>query len=269
MLPFYYTFLILVLSSSVIAKRKLRSYGHAEFLIHNKDESISKGLWSLVEISESAPVTDATTEARQSPQHLDHAIRFGGGTLGVENVIRLKIKRKLMVNRAKMFENGRNSGTMDLTPGTDTYRVVRTRYGDSDGNDNRPAETEAVDEPILIEDSAQFLNNTYWARNPKILGEVSDSLMIWKHLLHALSCHLQKRNSPNRDLGTVIHIQWRTCTICNIPRRHKLGKGLQDPYVTFLSAEGIGWQNILMAEEFYKVVNGVQWTEPLVSGVEH
>jgi hypothetical protein len=183
-LPFYCTFLILVLSSSVIAKGRLRKYGKTELLIHNKDAFLPKGLWSLVELS--APVTDDTRAgALPSRLHLDQVIQFEGGALGVDKVYRRQIKRKLMSDRDKIFENERNPGAVDTRRGIDTYRVVRTRYGDRNGKNNRPAPT-VVEEPILIEDSAPYLDNTYWGRNTKILGEVSDSLMIWKPPYDAL-----------------------------------------------------------------------------------
>ena len=57
-------------------------------------------------------------------------------------------------------------------------------------------------------------------------------------------------------LGDLLRIQWRTCPICHLPIGHDHLEGLQDPYVTFLSADQLREHHtIFMAEEF-DVVNG-------------
>jgi hypothetical protein len=100
-----------VLGSSVIAKGRPRKYGKTEFLIHNKDVSLPKGLLSLVEFS--APVTAATRAgARPSRLHLDQVIQFEGGALGIDKVYQREIKRKLIRDRDKISENERNPGTV-------------------------------------------------------------------------------------------------------------------------------------------------------------
>ena len=80
--------------------------------------------------------------------------------------------------------------------------------------------------------------------------------MIWKLLLHALRCTLQKNSGSKVDWETILRIQWRTCPICHLPIGHDHLEGLQDPYVTFLSADQLREHHtIFMAEEF-DVVNG-------------
>lgn len=190
MLPFYYTFLILALSSSVIAVPPIppvpaRTRGHnqkdeeSKLLIHSKDVRLPRGLWSRVGM---LPAEDTSTgEARKSAgegpgdnwtgeaQYLDDVLQFApvGGT-SVEEVVLRRIVREMMKTQT--------GPAGDIIK--DAYRVVRKHRSTAD---TRPATTRPLLTPPSrpIRNCRSYLHDTYWGRNPKILGTVSDSLIIW------------------------------------------------------------------------------------------
>lgn len=167
MLPFYYTFLILMLGSSVIAMSRSRYRqppNQPERLLHNRDIRLPRHLWARVEMSEESPGPGFKLKW-ENAWHLDDVLWFslGSGLGGVETVGLRRIIRK--------FQG----------PQSNEYHVVRAR---PTRTYKGPAATIPLKQLLPIEDCASYLNNTYWGRIPKILGtgkfKVSDGLMIWK-----------------------------------------------------------------------------------------
>lgn len=212
-----------VLTSIIGTPEPLRS----ELLLHNTNVHLSDGLWARVGIS--APDAAATWP---EALYLDHVIQFEEGTSGVEKVNLSRVKRKLMPIELK------KKGTKRQRINLNTYRVDRAHYG----LNKRPAAILALLGPVHIadEECRSHLDDTYWCRNPEILGKVSDSLTIWKSWLHALLYASQKRSGLKEDRGYIIHIQWRIGPT-----------GVEVPYVTFIPTDRLKGEQILMAEEYY------------------
>jgi hypothetical protein len=166
MLPFYYMFHILVLSSSVISFRQ--NDGESKLLLNNADERLNK-LWGRIETSK--PETAPTWP---DAEYLDGVIKFEIGTLGVEKVNLFQVKRSWMP--FKQREKGVKRQDIDLI--IDTNRVVRSHYKK---NKARPVKMHTLRSMHIDENCRQYLDDTYWGRNPDFLGLVSDSLRIWKH----------------------------------------------------------------------------------------
>ena len=176
MLPFYYTFLIFVLSSSVIA---VPTPGP---LINNK-ENLLKRPWArvrldIVETSAANPTVQWTGDA----QYLDDVIRFQAVTVGRSRPRRApagvqKVELRRIVRR---LQNNQRSGPEGNVH--NQYHVSR-----ENGRD-RPVKTRLIHDKysILIKEGSSYLNNTYWGQIPEILGKgrgrhpVSDRLMILK-----------------------------------------------------------------------------------------
>ena len=183
MLPFYYTFLILVLSSCVVAMPPERVLPEqvplgptrttnyqddwdSKYLIDNKDVRLPMGLWGRVEMS----AEDTGEKWTAHAQYRDAAIQFVRGTNGVDKVQLRQIMRELLPNEPRRRRPREESYINE-------YRVNRTHRGE----DHRPAVTKKIlPEPLPIKTSGSYLHDTYWARNPDVLGKVSESLMIWK-----------------------------------------------------------------------------------------
>ena len=229
MLPFHYMFLILMLSSSVIAKPKGRQkVGESKLLLHNKDVRLSDGLWTEVKIS--AP---GTTAEWPKARYLDHVLQLlPEGTSGVEKVNLTRLWRKFMPIERKRFGIHR----ADLK--RNAYRVVRDSYVPYN---LRPAKTLPMLDILHIDECRSYLDDTYWGRNSAILGDVSDSLMIRESRLHVLLCALQNKSGPKTDWEGIMRIQWMF-----VPR-----KNVEAPYVTFISAEQLGMKHVLKAAEDY------------------
>lgn len=154
------------LGSSVIAILALPS-GHyhedneSSFLLHNKDERLPNGLWGRVRMLASGTVATWGNDV----------IQFKGGTLGVEKVnLRRRVKQSLPIELSRQ--------------GKKMQRIITDVY--------HGAET-IVLRRVAIEESELYLHDTYWGRIPKILGPVSDSLMIWKSNLDCMSYHVLYR----------------------------------------------------------------------------
>ena len=212
MLPLHYTFLILALSSSVIAvgssrpfinyqqdktgqlrvvnkdttlpKSAFENYRQPdetpELLIGNPDTRLPKAFWARARVRPKTPAAAKDEDAKwtNDVQYLDDVLQFvreADPRAGVQKVELRRIIRELLPN-----EPGPGPSSKIIT---DKYRVVRSQRGDN----IRPAKTRHVfPEPLLIEHCAMYLNNTYWGRIMEILGErggrpsVSDDFMIWK-----------------------------------------------------------------------------------------
>jgi hypothetical protein len=170
MSPFYYMWLIVVLSSSVIAEpvEHRQDPGESKLLLRNEDHDVRlpAGLWAEVKIL-AAPGTAAKwPEARK----LDHVLQF---TSGVETVNLARIDRRLMPEELKQWGVAREAeNSRDRV-----YRAFRTHYGPKPKR-IRPATTLFLLGPLHIDNCRSYLDDTYWGRHLKILGEVSDSLII-------------------------------------------------------------------------------------------
>jgi hypothetical protein len=177
MLSFHYMFLILTLSSSVIAKQVRQKFGESKLLLHNKDVRLLAGLWTEAEFS-----VPGTTAEWPKARYLDHVLQLlPEGTSGVEKVNLTRLWRQFMPIERKRFGIHR----ADLT--RNAYRVVRDSYVPYN---LRPAKTLPMLDILHIDECRSYLDDTYWGWLPAILGEVSDSLMIQKSRLHALLCAL-------------------------------------------------------------------------------
>lgn len=91
MLPFYYAFLTLVLSSSLVAVRGNpyhQPVGESKPLIGNQDLRLEDTYWTQVEISEQGTAASAATWPKDEERitRLDNVIRFEHGNLGIEKV---------------------------------------------------------------------------------------------------------------------------------------------------------------------------------------
>ena len=206
MLLFYYTFLTLVLSSSVIAvgpNEDIRFYrpqdgkfvlpdkdkmpspndlvyhrqddGTSVPLINNIDGRLPKGYWVRVSLTTSAAKNEASVNSdwTDDAQYLDDVLRLVRGTgkrQGLEKVELRRIERQLVTKRERTGPAG---------------EITKNHYSIRSQRDC-PTKTSLLGEPLPIEDCSLFLNNTYWGRLPEILGQrqgrrpVSDGLMIWK-----------------------------------------------------------------------------------------
>lgn len=171
MLPFYYTFLILMLSSSAIVMpaRAARTRGYlpedneSKLLLYNEDERLPNRPWGRVRLSEKKTVGGWTGDA----QYLDDFIQFRTGTSsGVENVTLSRVRRELLPNEQR-------TGRARKIIRPNEYRVVR-----KDRSKDKPAETMTLRRNKPIQKCRLELHDTYWGLNPDILGKVSDSLMI-------------------------------------------------------------------------------------------
>ena len=201
MLPFYYTFLILVLSSvPAWPIRPRQDPGVTKLLMYNKNERLWMGLWGRVKVSAAEDAGDMFTgntqmtaaaaeeeeEAEEEGeastwtdnyQYLDDTLRFVPGTgprAGVETVELRRIVRELLPNKQRSGPARRLKQNQ--------YRVVRAARDHGTTTQGRPAKTLALLDPpsLPIINCRSYLHDTYWGRNPKILGSVSYSLMIWK-----------------------------------------------------------------------------------------
>jgi hypothetical protein len=190
MLSFHYTFLILVLSSVPAWPHPFRQDdGVAMLLISNMDERLSMGLWGRVRATGDTLIRDARMSAEEEDtddtstwtddgQYLDDALHFVRGTgprPGVQEVELRRIVRKLMPNQQQPRGPRR-----DIIQ--NQYLVVRSLRVTVKNDEVRPAETRALLDPpsLPIIHCRSYLHDTYWGRNPDVLGRVSDSLMIWK-----------------------------------------------------------------------------------------
>ena len=209
MLPFYYTFLILVLSSSVTAmppppplppqSLPLQSVDDKSgFLLHNDNVRLSDKLWARVEIAVSGGIPDTWTQARSIPAKwakvlsLDDVIHFVDGTSdsGVEYVYLRRVKRTWRPKEPK--RKGLIKKPEDLK--LNTYRVWRPGYIPP-----RPAHTDPLLGPLHIEKCRLYLDDTYWGRNWEILGKVGESLM-FEILTTCLTMRFTGIFGPKRSL---------------------------------------------------------------------
>lgn len=160
MLPFYFAFLISVLSYSVIAMIAYQNPGESKLLLGNQDDRLSTGVWAEAKLS-----SPGTGRRWSKDRYLDHVILLERGTSGVVKVTLSRV--------ARQFKPTKLPNSIEK----ETYHVVRTKYG----ADKRPPTTLRLLGPLQIgEESRSYLDDTYWSRNWEILGPVSDSLMIWK-----------------------------------------------------------------------------------------
>ena len=163
MLPFYYAFLTLVLSSSLVAVRGNpyhQPVGESKPLIGNQDLRLEETYWTQVEISEQGTAASAATWPKDEERitRLDNVIRFEHGNLGIEKVHLSHIERKWKPKKRGMQIK--------------SYRVLRSHY-----RNPRPAEI-TPSKPVDIMSCRSNLDDTYWGLNPKILGTVSIRFMI-------------------------------------------------------------------------------------------
>lgn len=171
MLPFYYTFLILVLSSSVMAMPSLQQNGVSKPLQGNTDVRLQNTVWGRVMLSETQE-TPGTTWS-DTAKSLDVALRFVGTDVGsVQDVELSKVKRALLPDK--------RHGPMPKEWKHHEYRVIR-RIQENGATNQGPAERFVFIKPMPIdEECRQYLHDSYWGLNPGILGWVSASLVIWK-----------------------------------------------------------------------------------------
>jgi hypothetical protein len=232
MLPFYYTFLILILSSSAIAMPPPLHRPKSEPLIGSRDKRLQGTLWGQVIWSETP---NAVMKWAGNAQCLDYTLRFvvtdGAGVQQVEiSKVQRKLQRKNQVGRPP---------AMPKEEENNEYRVVRPN-----DDKRRPATRDVVLEPEPIDQCRPHLHDSYWARNSDILGKVSDGLMMWKPWLHALLCALQANSGNKENWGDIIHIQWKTIDRVEVP------------YVTFNPADKEG-KTFLKAQNSYEL-DGVE-----------
>jgi hypothetical protein len=224
MLPFYYTFLILVLSSSAIAMPSPLRRQKSEPLIGSKDTHLQDTLWGVVLFSETP---NAVMKWTGDAQHLDYVLRLVVTEgAGVQQVEISKVERELLPND--------RLGRKPQKAKHNEYRVVRLH------DRTRPAERLVLLEPAPIDQCRPYLYDSYWGRNPDVLGRVSDGLMIWKSWLHALLCALQTNSDKKENRGDIIHIQWKTIDRVEVP------------YVTFNPADKEG-KAFLKAQDSYEL----------------
>lgn len=146
-------------SSSVIAKLApyYQDENESRFLLDNKDGRLRKGLWGRLRMPGAGPIATWS-----NAQDLDEVIQFESvkTSLGARKVNVGRIYRKLMPKPDMPIHNG--------------YCVVRTHHGG--------VVTFTFQLDLAIENSKLYdgLHDSYWGRIPEILGEVSDSVMIWK-----------------------------------------------------------------------------------------
>ena len=200
MLPFYYTVLILVLSSSVMAmpvEPSVQPNGECKLLRGNTDKRLQNTVWGWVILSETQE-TPGTTWS-DNAKSLDVALRFVVTDVGsVQGVELSKVKRALLPNKRR--------GPMPTQRKHNEYRVVRP-VQDNGATNQGPAKRYVVVKPMPInEESRQYLDDSYWGLNSKILGRVSASLVIDLEILAAWPTlrftakfgPLQERDYPHR-----------------------------------------------------------------------
>lgn len=168
MLPFCFTLLILVFSSSVVAMPWRPSHqddGESKVLIRNTDIRLQKTRWGRVKLSKTENTTGWTSDA----QYLDDVIQFGTGTSkGVEDITLSRVMRELLPNTQRPGPEGEIRHN--------EYRVVRKNRAK-----DRPAERLTLLGPVPIDEKCRpHLDDTHWGRIPEILGPVRCSLMVWK-----------------------------------------------------------------------------------------
>ena len=162
MLPFSCAFLILLLSSSVIAAPAPSSInGVSKLLLDPHYDKETKQLlgrpWARVRPVISGTEHPEDIKWTDNAQFLDDFIRFTPGTGPQQEQVELhRIDRRLVENKQ--------------------YCVFRPQAG-------RPATTSHLLGPLHIGEGSSYLNNTYWAQIPDILGrgqgynsKVSDGL---------------------------------------------------------------------------------------------
>ena len=138
-------------------------------LLGNTDMRLINTLWSRVTFKLATDM--AETKWTNDAQYLDDVLSFRvdaglrvDGLLSVGGVTFSRIKRQLQ--------------------GKSSYSVVRPHEGSDD--QDQPAERVVLLSLSLNDECRPHLDDTYWGLNPEILGKVSDSLVIWKCLPHAL-----------------------------------------------------------------------------------
>ena len=99
MLPFYFSFLISVLSSSVIARQKP---GETKLLLGNPDDRLSTGVWAEAKLS-----SPGTGRRWSKDRYLDHVILLERGTSGVAKVT-LRVARQSKPTKLKKFNKKRD-----------------------------------------------------------------------------------------------------------------------------------------------------------------
>jgi hypothetical protein len=154
MLSFYYSFLILVLGSSVMAMPSPRSRqqnGETKVLRGNKDVRLQNKLWCLFRLSEKqlSEKEETDEEWTGDAEYLDYALRFvGTKDLGVQEVELSRVKRELLSN------DRRGPAPKNRDQIHNEYRVVRPNER------RRPGETLVILEPVPI-DQSRHLHDTY------------------------------------------------------------------------------------------------------------
>ena len=232
MLPFHLAFFILVLGFSVIvlparSNDYFKEDKESKFLLENEDERLPNRPWGRVRLSTKDTVDGWGGDA----QYLDDVIQFQTGTsLGVENVTLSRVVRELLPNQQR-------TGRAREIVRDNEYRVVR-----KDRSKDKPAVTITLLGSVPIQKCRSQLHNTYWGRNRDILGKVSDSLIIWRSLFHALLCVLQQISGPKEDLGYIMHIQWKIDST-----------NVEVPYVTLTLADQFEGKKVLKAENSYEL----------------
>jgi hypothetical protein len=222
MLPFYYTFLILVLCGSSVAAMPLPDGGESEALQGNKNVHL-RAPWGQVKLSETKKAVDGYIG---DAQYLDDVIQFEMTSMGVENVTLSRLMRRLTPDEPGTGRTPRKDARYNK------YSVVRKNR-----QSDRPAATLPFLESVPIQTCRSRLHDTYWGLNP-ILGRVSDNLMIWKSWQHALLSALQ--GNLKLDWEYIMHIQWKAGPT----------KDMDVPYVTFTPPDQLRG-NVLKAQEYY------------------